>query len=291
MRAAYDRGLSRGRQRAEFARLVEVLAGLPWTGDGTIAAWVLRLRGLADEEGPRLARSLLRAYRHGALNYERWAELGGRTPREPEEIDDAVRRLWEAFFAAGLVARSSSENWTQTINPAVVRRWAWQPRWYFMQQDEDLLLMRDELVPTMLTVASDRRTPKCDYLINIVAHHARDSCCQAAYHCESLAATLTRVAAWAPLARAARAEQLQVYLERLGRHAVPGPVDRAGAVQRLQDLGRCGEPRREEVDVREVEGGWSGLIIHSAGNRQVRIDAATGELSLLSGSRGRRRRS
>lgn len=123
-----------------------------------------------------------------------------------------------------------------------------------------------------------------------MAHHARDSCCQAVYHGQAVAETLTRVAAWAPRARAARAGDLAAYLERLGGYAARGAVDREGALRRLLDLGRCHEPTRAQVDLRPVEGGWQGTLVHSGGNRRIRVDAATGALTRVGdGARARRR--
>lgn len=274
--------MSRARQRAEFARLVEVLSPARWHGDeGSVGAWVERLRERQDGEGPQLARSLLRAYRHGALSPERWAELAGAPPQIASDIDDAIRRLWDAFAAAGLVQPYRTEESCGRVRAGLARRWAWQPRWYLMSQDEDLLLMSDELVPTLLTTAAEPRVPKRQYLIDIVAHHARDSCCQAAYHGEGLEARLRRVTAWAPQARTVGAPELAAYLERLGRHAVAGPIDRQDAEQRLLDLGRCIEPPRSALDLREVDGGWEGWLVHSGSgtHRRLRIDVTTGRMT------------
>lgn len=273
-------GLSRGRQRAEFARLVAVLADAPWVGSESAQVWAGRLQALG-EEGSGLAVSLLRGYRHGALNRERWLALAGEAASAAHSVNEAIGLLWDAFVAAGLVRESSSENWTQVITPAVLRRWAWQPRWHMMEQDEDLLFMRDDLMPELLAVAADRHVPKRKYMLDIVGHHARDSCCHAAYHGEKLPETLLRVASWAPLATAAGATSLAEYLERLGRHAIPGPVDRPEALQRLRDLGRCGEPTIDAVKLRAVDGAWQGLLIHSGGNRTISIDPATGRIMVV----------
>ncbi|WP_434419441.1 hypothetical protein [Nannocystis pusilla] len=194
--------MARARQRAEFARLVEVLRPVEWQDEARcVEAWVLRLRELPDEEGAQLARNLLRAYRHGLLAPDRWAELTGAPPQRASDIDDAVRRLWDAFAAAELAKPYRTEENVGRVRAGLARRWAWQPRWYLMSQDEDLLLMSDALVPTLLAVAAEPRVPKRQYLLEIVAHHARDSCCQAAYHGQQLAATLRRAAGWAPQAR------------------------------------------------------------------------------------------
>ncbi|MFY0539256.1 hypothetical protein [Nannocystis pusilla] len=86
------------------------------------------------------------------------------------------------------------------------------------------------------------------------------------------------------------APELAAYLERLGSHAVGGPVDRAGAEQRLLDLGRCHEPPRSALDLRAVDGGWEGWLIISARDRRLRIDAATGRMTPISPQPSRKRR-
>lgn len=271
--------MARGRQRADFERLSQVLAGAP-----DVAAWVARLQALADGEGANLATALLRAYRHGALTPERWLALTGRPPHSASDIDDTIRRFWDAGAAASLCKRHSFE--PVGDNAAAIRRWAWQPRWYLMAQDEDLLLMEDPLMPVLLEVAADRAVPKRDYILEIVAHHARDSCTQAFYWGADIVGSLQRAARLAPGARMIGAGALADYLERLGRHAIPGPVDRATAVQRLRDVGRCSEPTPEQVAVRGVDGGWEGNLVHSSGNRRLFIDAATGAVRFAASDRG-----
>lgn len=265
--------MSRKRQRQDNDRLREVVAASPWS------AWTARLQALGDE-GRRLARSLLRAYRHGALNPERWAQLTGQPPRDLAEIDDAVRQLWDAFAAAKLADPHSHGEWSQTITPGIVHRWAWQPRWYLVEQDQDLVLMDVQYIPLLLEIAADRRVPKRDYLVSIVAHHARDWACQAVYNDEDVAGTLTRLAAWAPQARPVAAA-LADYLERVGGYVAERRVDRAAAQQFFLDLGRCSEPPRDQIDLRPAPGGYEGLIVHSAGNRRFHIDARTGALTRL----------
>lgn len=271
-RTAYRGRMSRARQRQENDRLVAILAGAPWRD------WTARLQVLGDE-GRALARSLLRAYRHGALTIERWTQLAGRAPRDLAEIDDTIRQLWDALSAAKLVDQTSIGEWNAALTRGLIHRWAWQPRWYLVEQDEDLVLMDHSWIPILLEVAADRRVPKRDYLIQIVAHHTRDWACHAFYNAEDVAGTLPRLAAWAPQARAAGATALADYLDRVGTYAAERRVDRDAAVQFFLDLGRCSEPPRSKLDVRPVPGGYEGLIIHSAGDRRFRIAAATGEVT------------
>lgn len=262
--------MSRSRARTDFEEVLAALAPSPWTG------WTAALRARPPAEATRLAKTVLRAYRHGALSPARWQQLTGQAPTEAHEIDESVRSLWEALISARIVTAHIDESLTPT--PDLVRRWVWQPRWYFMSQDEDLLLMSDGLVPLLLELARER-PPKRDYILEIVGHHARDSCTHAAWWDREIHETLTRVAAWAPAARRARAEPLAAYLDRLGSYARPAPVDRAGALQRLLDLARCNPPKPREVDLRPVTGGWTGRLKHSTGHKRIRIDARTGSIT------------
>lgn len=271
--------MARSRERADFEALIAVLAAVPWTEPvAGAAAWTAALQARAPADATRLAKTLLRAYRHGALTPARWQQLTGQPPGEPPAIDLAIRHLWDAFVAARLVPHFTVD--PANHEPAMLRRWAWQPRWYLSSQDEDLMVMDDALVPLLLELAGERRLPKRSWLLEIVAHHARDTCCHAVYWQRDIAATLTRVAAWAPLARAAGDDHLAAYLDRLGRHAVPAPVDRDGALQRLLDLARCAPPPTPDpLQLREVPDGFQGLLLHSGGNRRIHIDARTGALT------------
>ncbi|MEZ4450891.1 MAG: hypothetical protein R3B09_15530 [Nannocystaceae bacterium] len=267
--------MSRSRQRAEFERLVATFAASSWK------TWTARLQHLGDA-GPGLAVSLLRAYRHGALTPERWARLTGGPPRDLAEIDDAIRTLWDELHRVGLADGHDRGSWSTEVTPGMLHRWAWQPRWRLVDQDEDLLLMSDALTPRMLEIAADRRVPKRDTIVAIVEHHARDTACQAVYEERPLAEVTPSFTPWIPLARAARANDLADYMERLVGYASPRAVDLEGAEQRLVDLGRCDRPPRHTVDVREAEGGFTGVLVHSAGDRRVHIAAATGEITRAS---------
>lgn len=283
--------MSRGRQRVEFERLCAALLGARGVGDALVGEWIARLQALPGEEGAALATSLLRTYRHGALWPDRWTALVGRPPEVFAEIDDTLRRFWDAAAAAGLTRAHSIDGVGH--NRQAIRRWAWQPRWYLMEQDEDLLLMDDVVVPMLLEIAGEPGVPKRDYMLEIAGHHARDTCSAALYWDRDLAKTLTRAAAWAPAARAVGASALAEYLERLGRHAQRGPVDREGAVQRLVDLARCQPPPPGKIEVAEVPGGWAGPLLFSSTSTRIRIDAATGVMGPVDGppdASGRRKK-
>lgn len=271
--------MSRAQKEAQFQRLTQVLCDAHG-----VDVWVARLQALADDEGPTLATALLRAYRHGALTPTRWTALTGHEPADDAEVGDTIRRFWDAAAAVNLARPHAIEG--VGSNPRAIRRWAWQPRWHLMEQDEDLMLMDDRVMPALLEIAATRELPKRDYILEIVAHHARDSCTHAFYWNADIPRTLQRAAQWAPGARSAGAHALAEYLERLGRHAIAGPVDRATAVQRLRDVARCHEPTAEAVAVRAVDGGWEGDLLHSSGDRRVVIDAATGAVRFAASDPG-----
>jgi hypothetical protein len=272
--------MSRSRERARFVELQAALAGVAFPDLAAgVDAWAAALLARPAAEATRLARTLLRAYRHGALTPARWEQLTGRPPVDDVEVDRAVARLWDVLAGAQVVPAYSED--AGDGSPAMLRRWAFQPRWCLLSQDEDLVLMDDAHIPVLLDLAADRRVPKRAYLLEIVAHHARDSCSHAALWGRELPGTLARVAAWAPHARRSGGADVAEYLERLGSYARPGPVDRAGALQRLIDLGRCAPPTRAAVRLTERDGAWEGTLVHSGGNRRLRIDAATGAITLV----------
>lgn len=72
-------------------------------------------------------------------------------------------------------------------------------------------------------------------------------------------------------------------------YARPAPVDRDAAIQRLVDVARCGPPSPGKVQLVAADGGWEGLLPHSAGNKRIHIDAATGAMR-LAGAAPRRKR-
>jgi hypothetical protein len=272
--------MSNRKVREALDRLEAVVGGVPVGDAAGVARWVARLRELPGGEGAALATALLRSYRHGRLTPARRTALTGAPPTALTEIDDAVRRLWDAFATADL-ARGFSEDSTND-SFAMLRRWAWQPRWFLMSQDEDLLLMTPHHVPMLFDIARDAAVPKRAYLLSIIAHHARDACAAAAWSGRGLPEALGAAEALAPRAREIAADALAEYLERLGSYARPARVDEAGALQRLLDLARCSAPPPDAVTLRRVAGGWLGLVKHSAGDKAVRIDAATGAITLAS---------
>lgn len=273
-----SRTMSKRRAREALETLCTVTDSTPVDTESGLTQWVERLRARPD--GAALATELLRAYRHGGLTRERWAALTGAPPRAAYEIDDAVRRLWDAFVAAGLAKPVSIEDIHGAA--ASVRRWAWQPRWILMSQDEDLLLMDDALMPALLSAAAEPGVPRREYALGIVAHHARDTCAVAAWNGGDLTAALVRAASWAPQARAVGATTLAEYLERLGRHAIPAPTDRDGALQRVMDLERCVAPAPDEVTLREAPDGWLGRAArtYAPPAHRLHVAAATGAVTL-----------
>lgn len=266
----------------DFERLTQLLADAHG-----VDAWVERLRALPGGEGVRLSVALLRIYRHGALWPARWQTLTGRSPAAAWEIDDSIRRFWDASAEAGLSARSTIQ--AVGDNGEMIRRWAWQPRWSLLEQDEDLMLMSDSLMPELLAIAGTPQVPKRDYILAIVAHHARDRCSSAVMRGEKVCEVFELVAAWAPAARAAGAETLAGYLDRLGGYARASSVDHEVAVQRLLDIASCFAPPPEALTVVVVPGGWEGPVLNSARDVRVRIDAKTGAMSRVTRNSGPRR--
>ncbi|WP_420471440.1 hypothetical protein [Brevundimonas sp. FT23042] len=54
------------------------------------------------------------------------------------------------------------------IDAEAVRRWAYDEDLELMEQDEDLLLHRSDLVPLLLELADDTSCPKANYILSIL---------------------------------------------------------------------------------------------------------------------------
>lgn len=270
--------MGRARSRAQLDRLVAVVGTTPLRDAEDARVWTSRLRALPGDEPGELAKALLRAYRHGALDAARWAALTGTAPDRRDTIDRGIRWLWDAFVHDGLAHVRAIDGGNDT--PTMIRRWAWQPRWILMSQDEDLLLMRDDLMPALFAILEEPDVPKRDYVLSIIEHHARDRAAMAARNGAGLDEALALAASLRPAAERVGSPRLASYLARLAAYREAGPVDHAGALQRLRDLARCSEPSVDEVALESVAGGFVGTLKHSGGDRRLRIDARTGAITL-----------
>jgi uncharacterized protein (UPF0147 family) len=270
--------MSKRRERETLTRLQQVVGGVSVADEAGIARWVETLKALPNDEGRLLAQMLLRAYRHGVLRTEGWEQLTGSRLKKETELDDGIRRLWDALAEADMVKPHSIDNVSRS--PRMLKRWAWQRRWLLDEQDEDLFLMADQTLPVLFEIAADPEVPKRNYLLEIVGHAVRDHCCHAAWHGKQLSEQLGKAAALAPRARQIDAVKLAEYLERLGSYRDSRPVDEAGALQRLLDLARCSQPPPAEVQLERIADAWRGKLKHSSGDKLLRIDAATGAITL-----------
>ncbi len=120
-----------------------------------------------------------------------------------------------------------------------VRRWCWIVPWHLYDQDEDLMLMRDELVIPLLEEAA-AGCPKRAYAREIATHHLRDQAhAKLRSGAEALRTHLESLAPFVDSARSTRDQELVVYLERLQSYAKPQRVTREAALERVSDLWRC----------------------------------------------------
>jgi len=61
------------------------------------------------------------------------------------------------------------------VSPSIesVRRWGYDERLLFIEQDEDLILHELRYVPILLELARDRHCPKRDYALNIIHYYSQ----------------------------------------------------------------------------------------------------------------------
>ncbi|MCC7540142.1 MAG: hypothetical protein IT379_28245, partial [Deltaproteobacteria bacterium] len=144
------------------------------------------------------------------------------------------------------------------------RRWCWIAPWVLLEQDEDLFLMRDDLIEPLLDEARASCT-KRDYAVGIVTHHLRDSIHAALREgADALRARIAATRRFADAARRARATGLVEYLARIADYERPQKVSRDDAMARVSDVWRCHAPTSVVIETRGDEW-WSPL--ETAGTR------------------------
>ncbi|MGC4089247.1 MAG: hypothetical protein QM756_15450 [Polyangiaceae bacterium] len=223
--------------------------------------------------GEKLDRPLGDALAAGLLTNEHWRSVTGSDA--PHDFSVAFGALWGALNDAGLAREAIGEPKTWTFE--LVRQWAHAAEWLLMSQDEDLILMvREELFPWLLQVAPEPACPKRDYIFGVIAHWARDEAF-AALGSDRFGGVLARIGALEPLVRQAGNGHVADYFRRSESYADEARVDHDGALQRAVDLNRCRRPTPEEVQV--VRDGEHWLVTLPAQRKLIRIAAHGGQIA------------
>jgi hypothetical protein len=191
----------------------------------------------------------------GHLTTNFWRGVTGAA--EPADFPRAFGALFDHLADAQLVMEA--EGMPSQWQDDALRLWAYTGNWLLLSQDEDLMLMDEKLTPELLVVASEMACPKRDYMLDCIAHWARDEAF-AAVGTARFAETVTRIAAHQAEADAAGAPALGAYLARLGSYARPAQVREADAVQRALDLTRCAEPKPDRIRVTLEGEDWVVLL-------------------------------
>jgi hypothetical protein len=195
------------------------------------------------------------------------------------DADDAVCRALRCDIAATVTALGmddvETEWYDDTFDAVDAARWCWVRPWSLMSQDEDLLLMKDELVAPLLCEAS-ADCPKRDYAIHIVEHHVRDRAYAAlAVNAEQSRERWRTLGRFRPSAVAARADELVAYLDRLESYVQIRKVTMEDARHRILDLSRCYQPASVTIERRGAEW-WSPIDRHPLTEQWIVIDQQTG---------------
>lgn len=197
-------------------------------------SWAEQLLALPRREALRLSHEILGEWIAGTLE--------PRYALEPLDVDAvrALRHLLVGTFSALQLANFhlTVEQLQGSANEAAVRRWCWIEPWR-LAQDEEIFLMDEHLRVPLLEEAG-AGCPKRDYVIAIATHAIRDEA-HAAVRGGAQAARewLAAASRWVPRARAARANDLADYCERLSSYAATRQVDADGATARATDLHSC----------------------------------------------------
>jgi len=207
-----------------------------------------------------------------------------------EPMDGKLRTALRRELAATVTALGVDEvhvEWGGVqVDDATAARWCWIMPWILCEQDEDLFLMADHLVTPLLDeVRAD--CPKRSYAVGIVAHHVRDQAHAALGRGpDDARSKLRELARFIAPARAAGAEELAAYLERLERYAHPQKVTEADAGARVMDLWRCHAPPHVALERRGDE--WRACLdAHAGTERWIVVNAKTGALHIESPARNR----
>lgn len=223
-------------------------------------------------------------YEVGAWLVREWIEgrLEPRLLRDPRD-DAALTKLRGELAAviAALGGRDALElEWGGlNVDDVEARRWCWIEPWILLSQDEDIFLMSDHLVVPLLEEVRSGCT-KRRYVIAIVAHHVRDQAHASLREGpNAVRQRIGELSRFGTPARAAGADELVAYLERLESYARPQKVPRQDALARVSDLWRCHAPPTVEIEGRGSE--WRAKVSTAPGREEwIVIDAKTGAMRI-----------
>ena len=221
----------------------------PWFRDLPIDSLLPALRVFEGEERRTAAEALFAA----------WVA---------DEIDAPYRDLGRIFQVIDRETPRAAVIVQDDRNEQDVRRWCWAEGWYLESDDEDLMLMKDQLVAPLLEEVG-AGCSKREYATEIVAHHLRDSLHGALWAprnkpmpdpriniLEEVANALKRAVWVLPLAKRADAGPLVEYAGRLASYLKPQKVARDAAEQRVLDLRRCSPQPHIPVILRKEKDLW-----------------------------------
>jgi uncharacterized protein (UPF0147 family) len=161
------------------------------------------------------------------------------------------------------------------LTPEVVRRWGYDDEFLLMEQDEDLLLYKAELIPLLLEMAADENCPKRDYIFSILCQFCRVQVARG--RSERVAAIRSK---WSGITEPADGYPLDWhrYVGRLLTYTQPsGPVDKQAARRMADELllgiaGRTGSVVESEPD----RAGWWRFTLRTSFTEHVDVCEASG---------------
>ncbi|MBT9588653.1 hypothetical protein IV102_35280 [bacterium] len=160
---------------------------------------------------------------------------------------------------------------------AEVRRWCWAENWIILSQDEDLVVMQDPWIPTLLEEVQ-HGCCKADYVVSIVLHLLRDSA--HAFLGSDFEQRLRVMSEWTPWMESCDGHNFS-YAYRLFGYRHAQSVDQAGAVQRVYDLRRCHPDLGRPPRLQSAQGWLCPIQGAHVVPKQLLVNKQTGSMSLV----------
>lgn len=224
-------------------------ASLP-SGAAGYGTFRSRLRAIPREAARSLVLDFLQQYLDTGFDDDTWVALTGQGA-SPLIRTQQIRKIWDALVREDWAPESIERSLSTSDG---IERWAWLPRWSLLSQDEDLMLWG--FAPELLHAARSPRCPKRHMALSSVAHEVRDTTWGFVLGAPNVANPFERANELLPAARAAGADDLVRYLERLATYTKPGRVSEDEALQRALDVHRCYAPPPASIKVEKRGQSW-----------------------------------
>jgi hypothetical protein len=211
--------------------------------------WLAFLAAMAEADAYLLIEPLYALWQ----NDEAYLLFEGELDPSSPEVDRRLGRLFHELPAGLTEDLRLHRYW---VDEADVRRWCWAHGPYFSEDGDGILDDETSIVPILDEVRAG--CPKGARALDRIEWNVRRCLHTALWKGEpELRQQLLKAGALIDPARAAAANELAAYFERLAGYASVGKVDRQGATQRVLDLRPAYSRPAGEPELHRKQGYWS----------------------------------